>query len=333
MKTCSKKIKVALITGGWSSERDISLRSAKSVLGALERIGKYEVCEIDYQKNLLKFAHDLDEAKPDVALLAIHGLGAEDGTLQGALELSGIRYTSSSVTASALVMDKVFSRMILEGVGIKFPEWELLPIKVLAESGARFSFPYVVKPRNEGSSVGVSIVHSEQDLKKVVSEWTFGENVLVEKYISGKEIQVAVLFRRAIGAMEIKPNTEFFDYHAKYTSGATEHIIPPNIPSQICDEILQISQLAVDVLGCDYIVRPEFIYGDDGEIYCLELNTQPGMTDLSIVPDIAKHYGISYDEIIEAMVENALASCSCAKSPDGTCCGRENGELKNNSAA
>ncbi|MDR0632886.1 MAG: D-alanine--D-alanine ligase [Holosporales bacterium] len=303
METNNRKLKLAVITGGWSSEREISLKSAQSMVEAVQRAGRYEVAVIDYGKDLAKFAMELNEAKPDVALLAIHGVGAEDGVLQGVLEVAGIPYTSSSVTASALAMDKVLARIILEKAGLRSPPWELLTLKQLESFPG--PYPYVIKPRNEGSSFGVSIIHNKDDLDKALAQWVYGDKVLVERYIRGQEIQIAVVCGKAIGAMEIKPQSEFFDYYAKYTEGATQHIFPPNIPADVYDTMMAASELAVETLECSGVVRVEFIYGDDAGIYLLELNTQPGMTAVSLVPDIAARYGISYEDIVDEMIKSA----------------------------
>ncbi|MDR3285776.1 MAG: D-alanine--D-alanine ligase [Holosporales bacterium] len=299
-------MKIAIITGGWSGEREISLNSAKSMLEAIKHLNKYDVCVIDFQKNLQQFVNDLKIAKPDVALLAIHGVGAEDGVLQGILEIAGIPYTSSSVTASAISMDKIFTRIITEKIGIQGPKWKALPIDELRKNGENFAFPYVIKPRNEGSSIGVSIIYNQKDLEKALDAWTFGNKVLLEEYIKGKEIQVAIICGKAIGTLEVQPDAEFFNYHAKYTDGITKHIFPAQIPDDINNLILKQSEQIFSILECSGIARTEFIYGEDSKVYFLEINTQPGMTSLSIVPDIAKNFDISYIEIIEKMIEAAI---------------------------
>jgi D-alanine-D-alanine ligase len=299
------KKKVAVITGGWSGEREISLDSAKSMVSAMQGTGLYEIFVVEYSRDLIKFLTELDRIKPDVALLAIHGVGAEDGVLQGILEAVRIPYSSSSVVSSAIAMDKVFSRLIMESEGVYSPQWGLIKLEKIKKQQLPFAYPYVIKPRNEGSSIGVSIIHNQNDLEKALSQWVYGEAVLVEEYIKGQEIQVAVICGKAIGAMEIKPHAEFFDYHAKYTEGATEHIFPPQIPDEIYSAIMCASEGAFRALECSGIVRVEFIYGNDGKIYFLELNTQPGMTSVSIVPDIVRHFGISYEDIINVMISEA----------------------------
>jgi D-alanine-D-alanine ligase len=299
------KKKVAVITGGWSGEREISLASAKAMVGAMQETGRYEIFVVEYSRDLIKFLTELDRLKPDVALLAIHGVGAEDGILQGILEVAEIPYSSSSVVSSALAMDKVFSRIIMEREGICSPEWGLTKLERIKRQPPPFEYPYVIKPRNEGSSIGVSIIHNQEDLEKALSEWGYGETVLAEKYIKGQEIQVAVICGKAIGAMEIKPHAEFFDYHAKYTEGATEHIFPPQIPFEIYSAIMCAAERVFNALECSGIARVEFIYGNDGKMYFLELNTQPGMTGVSIIPDIVKHFGISYGDIINTMIREA----------------------------
>ncbi|MDR0624855.1 MAG: D-alanine--D-alanine ligase [Holosporales bacterium] len=353
-------VKVAIITGGWSAEREISLNTAQSVLGALQQYGsdKYEACIIDFQKDLIKFISELTAASPDVAFLGIHGQGAEDGILQGLLDVLGIPYTSSGMTSSAVTMDKVLTKLLLERDGILSPEWEVLPPDKLSRDGASFDFPYVIKPRNEGSSVGVSIIHNQDDLQKAIAQWQWGPHVLVERYVTGQEIQVAVINGKALGALEIRPSSEFFDYRAKYTAGATEHIFPARAPQDVCESMLRQSEKAFERLECRGVVRAEFIYGEcprsqkgcggvdalfdsssmlgtaqrlrdvfpahnsfcarghaepqneksiptGQQIYLLEINSQPGLTAVSIVPDIARNVGLSYFDMIEMMIASA----------------------------
>ena len=300
------KINVALITGGWSGEREISLRSSKSMIEALEKSERYNVTVIDYKKDIFDFAKKLTESKADVALLAIHGVGAEDGVLQGILETANIPYTSSGVTASSISMDKVFSKIIFEKIGIKVPKWELLKIENAKKGISGFNFPYVIKPRNEGSSLGVYIIHNQNELDIALSNWSFGDEVLVEEYIKGAEVQVAVICGKAIGAIEIIPHSEFFDYKAKYTTGGADHVMPADIPEKIYNDVLTKSESVYKFLNCKSVVRIDFLIDKNGTAYILEVNTQPGMTSLSLVPEIAAYCGISYEKIIDIMIESAM---------------------------
>jgi D-alanine-D-alanine ligase len=326
----TKRTKVAIITGGWSNEREISLKSAQAMFEALqsEGGGGYDAHLVDFQRDLQKFVTELSALAPDVALLGIHGKGAEDGVLQGILEVLGIPYTSSGVASSAITMDKVFTRMVLAPEGILAPEYVVMPMEKLVRGEAPFDFPYVIKPRDEGSSIGVSIIHNQAELAVAAGQWVFGRNrlllrpseseflegeksdMLVERYIHGREIQVAVLNGRALGLMEIRPNAEFFDYKSKYTPGGAQHILQPDIPPDVCELMLKQSEQIFEKLECRGVIRTEFIYeeeaggnyGRPNRAYLLEVNSQPGMTTTSIVPDIARASGLSYFDLIDAMI-------------------------------
>lgn len=296
--------KVAVIAGGWSGEREVSLASGQSIFETLQSAGQYETCFIDVTRDLWRFAHDIKAADPDVALVVTHGIGGEDGVLQGVLEMAGIPYTHSNVTASALAMDKVLSRIIFERIGIHTPKWTVCTIENMRQEKEPLPFPYVMKPINEGSSLGVYIIHNEHDLEKALTEWKYGE-VLLEEYIKGKEVQCAVLNGKALGAIEIKPKNAFFDYEAKYTKGAADHIMPAPIPAKDYQHVLDESEKAFKSLGCNGVARLDFMYGEDGQTYLLELNNIPGMTSVSLVPEIASYVGMSYLQIINALIESA----------------------------
>lgn len=303
----SKRIqKIAIIYGGWSGEREVSINSGNAVNEALLKIGKYKTVLIDYKKDLVGFIEEVKAAEPDIAFIATHGIGGEDGILQSILEILEIPYTHSSVTTSALAMDKVLSRIIFETVGILTPQWKIMCVDDLRSYGSGLKFPYVIKPKNEGSSIGVSIIHDPKELENALTEWTFGNEVLIEDYIKGREIQVAVLDGKALGAIEIKPHGDFFDYKCKYSSGEADHIMPAPLSKKDYKEILDISENAHKSLLCSGVSRLDFIYGNDEKFYLLELNTQPGLTSVSLLPEIARYIGISFQQLIEKIIESAV---------------------------
>jgi D-alanine-D-alanine ligase len=296
---------VAVLMGGWSAEREVSLVSGAAVVEAL-KARDYEVSAIDVGHTV---AATLAELKPDVCFNALHGRFGEDGCIQGVLETIGIPYTHSGVLASALAMDKPAAKKIFEAAGIQCAEGTVMHRdQVLA--GDIMDAPYVIKPMNEGSSVGVLIVTDGANAKPFDHEaWHYGEEVLVERYIPGREIQVAVMGDRALGAIEIVPKKQFYDYEAKYSDGFAEHLMPAPINPGAYDEMLRLAQLAHDELGCRGVTRSDFRYddtaGEPGEIYLLEINTQPGMTPLSLAPEIAAHAGIDFGELVDWLVRDA----------------------------
>lgn len=297
--------KIAVVAGGWSGEREISLASGRSIVDALKEAEKYEVCFIDVKKDLWLFAQDIKAANPDVIIVATHGVGGEDGVLQGALEMTGIPYTHSGVLASALAMDKVLSRVVFEKANIQTPKWLVISKEELLKDSAPFQFPFVIKPIHEGSSLGVFIIHSQDELEKALSGWNYGQ-ILVEEYIKGREIQCAVFDGKAMGVIEIKPRDEFFDYKSKYTKGEAEHIMPAPILARDYQKVLDISEQAYQSLGCNGVARLDFIYDKNAQIYLLELNSLPGMTTVSLVPEIARYNGISYLQLLYNMIESAV---------------------------
>lgn len=295
--------KVAVLMGGWSVERDVSLDSARSVVTALKELG-HQVIPIDVTLDVPALVKALDP-KPDVVFNALHGVGGEDGVIQGILEAMKIPYTHSGVTASSLSMDKVLARRIFQTEGIPVPPWKIINFDDLKKEHP-MSIPYVVKPINEGSSKGVTIVHSEEDRMRAIKEWSFGPKVLVEKYIPGAEIQVAVIGNKAIGAIEIRPKVGFYDYDAKYTAGKADHLMPAPLSEEKYQESLDLALKAHQVIGCRGVTRSDFRFNEsDGKFYLLEINTQPGLTNLSLVPEIAAHEGISFPQLVEWMVDQA----------------------------
>jgi D-alanine-D-alanine ligase len=312
----SARRRVLVLMGGWSAEREVSLSSGTEVARALIERG-YRVDTLDVTRDVSRLLAALSPAppdsKPDVVFNALHGKGGEDGTIQGLLDLLEIPYTHSGVLASALAMDKPAAKQAFVAAGLRCPEGIVVPREVLLR-GDVMARPYVVKPPAEGSSVGVRIVR-EQDNEQVfdAETWMFGEEVLVERYIPGREITVAVLGEatgpRALGALEIRPVGGFYDYTAKYTDGQAVHLMPAPLEPAIYDEALRIAETAHRELGCRGVSRADLRYDDTqgapGELYLLEVNTQPGMTPLSLVPEIAASAGIAFPQLVSWMVENA----------------------------
>ena len=298
---------VAVLMGGWSAERDVSLRSGAACAAALARLG-YRVSPIDVARDIAAVLGDL---KPDVALNVLHGRPGEDGTLQGVLEILGVPYTHSGVLASALAMQKDMAKQVFRGAGIPVPEG-LVVSRFEAGSKHLLPPPYVVKPIAEGSSKGVFIVtqdhgHPPQELYR--EDWAYGDRVIVEKYIAGKELTCAVLGQEALGVIEIVPAGQFYDYEAKYAPGGSKHLLPAPVSSFVYQQARRLALAAHLALGCRGVSRADFLYDDriegTGGLVCLEVNTQPGMTETSLVPELAAHAGISFDELVKWMVEDA----------------------------
>ena len=294
---------VALLKGGWSSERDVSLASGAAVEKALESLG-YAVTVIDVAPDIGKV---LTERKPDIIFNALHGRYGEDGSIQGLLELLQIPYTHSGVLASALAMHKVRSKDVFTSAGLRCPDGGVYKVSDILETPP-FPMPFVVKPPADGSSVNVFIVYEEADLKPLHT-LDANEEMLVEPYIPGREVQVAVLDGKALGAIEIRPKNKFYDYEAKYTVGKADHLMPAPIPEEDYSAVLRLAERAHKALGCRGLTRSDFRYDDTklGQhlFYLLELNTQPGMTELSLAPEIAAHHGITFTDLIKHLVEHA----------------------------
>jgi D-alanine-D-alanine ligase len=299
---------VAVLMGGWSAERDVSLRSGNACADALTRRG-YRVTPIDVGRDI---AAVLSAAKPDIALNVLHGRPGEDGTLQGLLEILGIPYSHSGVLASALAMQKDYAKAMFRSAGVPVAEDRVVS-RFEAAKAHVMAPPYVIKPIAEGSSVGVFIVtedhrHPPQELNR--DDWTFGEMVMVERYIAGKELTCAVVGDRALDVIEIVPATRFYDYEAKYASGGSKHLLPAPLLPNVYQEVRRLALAAHSALGCRGVSRADFRYDDrgSGKLACLEVNTQPGMTETSLVPELAAYAGITFDELVQWMVEDASTS-------------------------
>jgi len=242
-----------------------------------------------------------------VAFVCLHGRYGEDGAVQGLLELMGIPYTGSGVLASALAMDKVFAKKIFAASGLTITPYVVCRRGEMPDPAKLpFGLPVVVKPSREGSSVGVSIVKAAEDLPKALeSAFGYDDEILVEKYVKGREIQVGILDEKGIGAIEIVPKNEFYDFEAKYTDGMATHIMPAPLPKDQYDELLGLGERAHAALGCAGYSRVDFIVTEGKEAYLLEVNTLPGMTALSLLPEIAQHAGMSFEELVERIISSA----------------------------
>jgi D-alanine-D-alanine ligase len=302
--------RVAVLMGGISAEREVSLDSGRACAKALREVG-YEVTEIEVGRDVGALVAALAPA-PEAVFNALHGRWGEDGCVQGLLELLHIPYTHSGVMASAMAMDKVVAKRVVAAVGVTSPQGLVIRREALREREP-IPRPFVIKPPNEGSSVGVRIVR-EGDNRPAVDDaaWEFGDEVLVEPFIPGRELTVAVMGGRALAVTEIQAKTGFYDYDAKYTDGRAVHVIPAQIGPQATQAALDAALAAHRALGCRGVSRSDFRYDDTriengamGDLYWLEVNTQPGMTALSLVPEQAAHLGISFPEICAWMVENA----------------------------
>ncbi len=298
---------IAVLMGGWSAEREVSLRSGRACADALQRRG-YRLSRIDVGRDI---ATVLGTLKPDAALNVLHGRPGEDGTLQGILEIVAVPYSHSGVLASALAMQKELAKLVMAAAGVAVPEGKVVS-RLEAAKQHVLPRPYVIKPIAEGSSVGVFIVteqhqHPPQELTR--PDWTFGERVLVERYIPGKELTCAVMGDKALDVIEIVPTTQFYDYEAKYAPGGSKHLLPAPISSFVYQEVRRLALAAHRALGCRGVSRADFRYDDRSTgtegLFCLEVNTQPGMTETSLVPELAAHAGISFDELVQWMVEDA----------------------------
>ncbi|MBP2229088.1 D-alanine-D-alanine ligase [Azospirillum agricola] len=298
---------VAVLMGGWSAEREVSLVSGAGVARALEEEG-YRVTAVDVQRDLAGLMQALTSPRPDVVFNALHGRGGEDGTIQGILEFLGLPYTHSGVQASAIAMDKAMTKRVLDTAGVRSPRGMVLTRGEITGGAHPMPAPYIVKPVDEGSTVGVTLVREGQN-SPVGDAWTFGDRALVEEFIPGRELTVGVMGDRALAVTEIVFEAQVYDYTAKYSAGHAVHTIPAAIPEAVAEEAKRLAVLAHQTLGCRGVSRSDFRWDDsrpgtDG-LYFLEINNQPGMTPLSLVPEQAAHVGISYGALVGWLVENA----------------------------
>jgi D-alanine-D-alanine ligase len=329
------KPKVALLVGGTSPERAVSKMSGKGILQALRTL-QYPTIVIDpayglhqpkeeEQFFLEKDFTDLSNRNyidainstlfdgVEVVFFAMHGKWAEDGTIQSLLELRGLKYTGSKVLASALAMDKDMSKVIFRQAGVQTADWFTVKersfelVLITDEIKQKIGFPCIIKPNDQGSTVGLKIVQDESEVEEgIVIAQKYSSKALIEKYIPGRELTVAILLNEALPVLEIVPKSGFYDYKHKYTSGMSEYIVPANIPDEVARKAQQQALTAFQALGCEGYARVDFRMNNQNELYCLEVNTLPGMTATSLVPKAAKAVGISFENLIERIIQQAL---------------------------
>jgi D-alanine-D-alanine ligase len=300
---------VAVLLGGLSPEREVSLVSGRECADALERLGA-KVSRIDAGRDI---AAVLTKLRPDVCFNALHGVWGEDGCVQGVLETLQIPYSHCGVLASALAMDKAKSKAVMAAAGVPVPGGGLFN-RFEAARDHVMAPPYVVKPNAEGSSVGVYLVFEGANAPPqeiVAPSWTFGEEVMIEPYIRGLELAVAVMDGNALTVTEIVPRTGFYDYDAKYEEGGSSHVLPARIAAAVAEQAKRYAEMAHAALGCRGVTRSDLRYDDINEVLVLlEVNTQPGMTPTSLVPEQAAHLGVGFDDLVRWIVEDAYARCS-----------------------
>ena len=296
-------MRIAVLMGGTSSEVEISRKTGKAVASGLSSKG-HKVEVFDWEEE--RIITDVEILRDfDVVFIAYHGGAGEDGRVQAALDVAGLKYTGSNYIASGIGMNKVLTKIIFENAGIPTPQWIKLDSRAdvknvlleMLKSG--FGLPAVVKPASEGSTIGITIAISEDELKEGVdTAFEYGDSILIEKYIPGREVTVSILGGLPLPVIEIVPKDGFYDYEHKYTKGASDYICPAKIPKKISESLQKVAAEAYNALGCRHYARVDFRLGDDGKIYCLEVNTLPGMTDLSLVPMAAKSVGIEFPELV-----------------------------------
>jgi len=310
----NKDLNVVVLMGGWSSEREVSLTSGQGVIEALRGRGWTNVTPVDMDRNV---AAVLTGIRPDVVFNALHGTPGEDGTVQGMLDLMQIPYTHSGLETSVIAIDKELTKMVLVPGGIRMPKGKVVESETLYD-GDPMPRPYVLKPVNEGSSVGVAIVTDDSNYgnpigRDVEGPWKHFDHLLAEPFIKGHELTVAVIGGDALCVTELKPKVGFYDYDSKYTDGLTEHVCPAQVPDNIAKAMMDMAARAHKLLGCKGASRSDFRWdeeqGEEG-LYLLEVNTQPGMTPLSLVPEQARQRGIEYGELVERLIAEALAGAT-----------------------
>jgi D-alanine-D-alanine ligase len=325
-------VKVAVLMGGRSSEREISLRTGRGIAQSLRTLG-HEVVAVDAANGRLLPAGEEERgalpagalersgevalagsptlAEADVVLVALHGSSGENGTLQALLDLAGKPYTGSGMLASALAMNKAMAKRIFEHAGLATPRWQLLVATAPASAVAVADlggYPLVVKPNEEGSSVGLTVVRSAAELPAALRlAADLGPEILVEQYIEGREVTVALLGDQPMPVVEIRPRGGLYDYESKYTAGRSEYFCPADLPEPVAERVREQGRKAAQVLGCAGVSRVDFRLDAQGVAYCLEVNTVPGMTPTSLVPMAAKAAGMSYDQVVQRMIDLALA--------------------------
>ncbi len=297
--------KIGVLMGGISSEREVSLRSGSAVFNALKKLG-YNAVAIDAASNICEV---LKKEKIDIAFLVLHGGWGEDGSIQGLLEVMGISYTGSDVISSAIAMNKAVSKKIFLYHRIPVPPFIVLDKKAVSYqlSAISFEMPWVVKPVCEGSSVGVSIVKDKGQFESALKTgFSCGSEIIIEKYIEGREVHIGILNDRALGGVEVKTSLEFYSYEAKYTAGLTEYILPSQIDEAVYMKAKDMALSANRALGCSGATRVDLRIDKDGNPYVLEVNTIPGMTETSLLPKIAKEAGLDFPALVEEILKDAI---------------------------
>jgi D-alanine-D-alanine ligase len=306
----NKDLRVVVLMGGWSAEREVSLTSGRGVAAALRERGWANVTELDMDRDI---ARRLAELNPHVVFNALHGTPGEDGTVQGMMDLMGLKYTHSGLATSVIAIDKELTKLVLVPHGIRMPAGTMVESESLFRADP-LPRPYVLKPVNEGSSVGVAIVTDNGNYgnpigRDVPGPWDKFDQLLAEPFIKGRELTVAVLGNEPLAVTELKIDSGFYDYEHKYTDGRTVHECPADVPAEIAEAMMDMAVRAHALLGCKGASRSDFRWDDElGEagLYLLEVNTQPGMTPLSLVPEQAKLKGIAYGTLVERLIEEAL---------------------------
>ena len=329
------KLKILLLVGGTSPEREVSKSTGKSVYTALINLG-YQVVVIDpayginqplevenyfdekdfteiLNENYLDAVNLIASTEFNVAFLALHGKYGEDGTIQSLLELKGIKYTGSKVLSSAIAMDKIMSKILFEEYQVSTPKWfhfkirEYTSEEIVKKIEQQFGFPAVVKPNDQGSTVGLTICKSSEQIDEAIhNAFEYSDRIIVEEYIPGREITVAVIDDIALPVLEIKPKHGIYDYECKYTSGMSEYIVPADISADVTKSMQKIAVQACKALRCEVYARVDFRLSPDNKVYALEVNTLPGMTSLSLVPKMAKAVGISFEQLVEKIIDLSL---------------------------
>lgn len=304
-----RKRKIGVLMGGWSSEREVSLLSGQRVLESLKRQG-YQAVGIDINRS---FVDQIRQAKIDMAFIILHGRPGEDGTMQGFLELLGIPYTGSGVTASAIAIDKVFTKMLFRQIGIPTPDFVSVGkeddvAEGLAEAEKRFGYPMIAKPRCEGSSVGIELLEGKRGaLDRCERVWRGFSEMLIEPFIDGMIATVGIVGEQVLPILELVPKQHrFYSYEAKYIRGETDFIVPARLSSRVEAKIKELAMKAYRSLGCEGFARLDLIVKDERQPYFLEVNTLPGLTDISDLPVQAEAAGISYDDLIFRILADAL---------------------------
>lgn len=307
-----KKLKIAILYGGFSSERSISLKTGKAVYKALTKWNDFDVRLVDIKKNrCLKQILNLKKQKIDIAFIALHGRFGEDGRIQSLLESAGIRYTGAGVTASFISMNKHLTKLLLKNYGILTPRWILLKSKSDVETiDIKFRSPYVIKPVDGGSTIGISIVKSfnKLEIKKAVElAFKYSDKVIIEEYIKGREITVPILDNNVLPIVEIVPKfNQYYDFKSKYKPNGSLHLIPPNIDKKLYRKIELIAKRVANLIGCEMLCRIDMIIDEKNKPYVLEVNTIPGMTSVSLLPESAKSCGISFENLVRKIVLLAI---------------------------